>query len=324
MNTVTKQRDINNKLISITAPALNEGDNLEDLFERIIKAIEKITKNFEIVIVDNGSSDKSRELLKSYSSKDDRIKYVFLSKNFGHQGGLIAGMAHCSGDIIITMDADLQHPPEVIPELLEKWKEGYDVVGTIKHSNDYTHPIRRISNRIFYKLIGIFTGIPLSQHQSDFRLLDKKALDALLSLPEREKFLRGLSYWIGFNQTSISFYPSARSQGDSKFNTWKLIGFALHGVISFTSIPLRIFTFIGFFIAIISMINAGYIFFDWLFNKDGISPPGWLTLATGIYFLGGIQLIGLGVVGEYLAQNLVETRKRPSFIVQETNIKRSE
>lgn len=322
MTCKTNQRKIRNiadVLISITAPAYNEEDNLELLCERLISSLEKVSNNFEIIIVDNGSSDNSVDILYRLANKDPRIKYVLLSRNFGHQGGLVAGMYHCSGDLVVTMDADLQHPPEVVPELLRQWENGYDVVGTVKSTHEHTSLLRKILNKIFYKYVGASIGIPLSQYQSDFRLLDKSALKALLSLPEKEKFLRGLTYWIGFKQTSVSFEPATRFHGKTKFNTLSLIGFAIHGLVSFTALPLRLFTLVGLIIAFISLLHAGYILSDWLFNSDTLPPPGWLTLATGVYFLGGLQLVGIGVIGEYLAQNLIETRKRPSFIVVESN-----
>jgi polyisoprenyl-phosphate glycosyltransferase len=311
-------RNLSDKLISITAPAFNEEENVKELCESIRSNLTPISENYEIVLVDNGSTDQTLAIIKEMAINDARIKYVSLSRNFGHQGGLLAGMHHCLGDIVITMDADLQHPPKVLPELLDKWCEGYDVVGTTKRSTNYTGIGRIILNNIFYKYVGHSIGIPLSQHQSDFRLLDKTALNALLSLPEKEKFIRGLTYWIGFRQTSLEFEPAIRMRGKTKFNFLGLITFAIHGLVSFSSLPLRIFTIIGLVIALAAFINAGYFFLSWIFNNDSSAPPGWWTLAAGIYFLGGLQLVGIGVIGEYLAQNLIETRRRPSFIVKES------
>lgn len=312
-------RSLAGKLISVTAPALNEEDNLEALCQQIAEALSPLTENYEIVIADNASSDNSHALLQRLSAKDPRIKYVRLSRNFGHQGGLIAGMHHCAGDIIITMDADLQHPPKVIPELLEQWQKGFDVVGTQKQAVGYTTPLRLLLNHIFYKVVGRSTGIPLTQHQSDFRLLDRAALNALLALPEREKFLRGLCHWIGFRQTSVEFKPSARQFGRTKFRFMGLMAFAIHGVVSFSVLPLRLFTITGLIVAALALGNAAYLIFDWLFGLSTEPPAGWLTLATGVYFLGGLQLVGIGVLGEYLALTLVESRRRPSFIVADAN-----
>ncbi|HAD88146.1 MAG TPA: glycosyltransferase [Rhodospirillaceae bacterium] len=314
-----KIRSIAGKLISITAPALNEGENLAALCRRITAALTPITHNFEIVIADNASSDDTLPQLRRLSAEDPRVKYVRLSRNFGHQGGLIAGMHHCAGEIVITMDADLQHPPEVLPKLLERWEEGFDVVGTRKRPSGYTNPVRQVLNSVFYRVVGKSIGIPLTQHQSDFRLLDRAALNALLALPERQKFLRGLSHWIGFPQTSIEFEPSARQFGKTKFRFLGLLAFAIHGVISFSVFPLRLFTVIGMIVAALALGNAAYLIVDWLTDASGEPPPGWLTLATGVYFLGGLQLVGIGVLGEYLALTLVESRRRPSFIVAEAS-----
>ncbi|PIW26380.1 MAG: glycosyltransferase [Rhodospirillales bacterium CG15_BIG_FIL_POST_REV_8_21_14_020_66_15] len=314
-------RPLAGKLISITAPALNEVENLRPLCARIKAALEPLTDNFEIVIVDNASKDGSADLLRELSAEDPRIKFVLLSRNFGHQGGLIAGMCHCAGDLVITMDADLQHPPEVIPDLVDKWRQGFDVVGTQKRPTDYTNPFRRSANALFYKVVGKIIGIPLSQHQSDFRLLDRCALDTLLALPEREKFLRGLTHWIGFRQTSVLFNPAPREHGQTKFRFFGLVAFAIHGLVSFTVLPLRLFTIVGIFMAFLALLNAGYLVFVWIFGASNEPPPGWLTLATGVYFLGGLQLMGIGVLGEYLALTLEEARRRPTFIVADANTK---
>jgi len=314
-------RSLKNKLISVTAPAFNEVGALRNLCERISAALTPLTENFEIIIVENGSSDGSLELLRELSAEDQRIKYVSLSRNFGHQGGLLAGMHHAAGDIVITMDADLQHPPEVLPELIENWQNGFDVVGTQKRSADYTSTFRHSLNGIFYKFMGRSIGIPLSHHQSDFRLLDRVALDALLNLPEREKFLRGLTYWIGFKQTSVPFDAAVREIGQTKFNYFRLMAFAIHGLVSFTALPLRMFTILGMAVASLALLHGAYLTLAWLFGDSGQTPPGWWTLATGVYFLGGLNLVGIGVLGEYLAQNLAETRRRPSFIVSESTAK---
>lgn len=320
-DTSNGRENLSEALISVTAPAYNEEENLREFCARVKATLDPLTSNYEIVIVENGSADGSMDILRDLAAQDSRVKYVQLSRNFGHQGGLLAGMSHCAGTIIITMDADLQHPPEVLPELLECWQQGFDVVGTRKRPSDYTNPIRRMMNSFFYKFVGGSIGIPLSQHQSDFRLFDRSALQALLSLPEREKFLRGLTYWIGFRQTSVLFTPASRQSGQTKFNYITLISFAIHGLVSFTSLPLKIFSVVGSLIAFFALLNAGYIYVDWLLSTKNAPPPGWLTLVTGVYFLGGLQLIGIGVLGEYLAQNLVETRRRPSFIVMESTAK---
>lgn len=317
MNLV-KRRISSEVLISVTAPAFNEELNLRLFCERLKKNLDPITVNYEIIIVENGSTDDSYALLRELSREDSRVKYVQLSRNFGSQGGLIAGMTHSTGDVVITMDADLQHPPEVIPRLIDCWCEGFDIVGTRKKSVEYTGRIRRWTSRLFYRVMSDVTGLSLSDQQSDFRLLDRVALDAILALPEKDKFLRGLSNWVGFRQTSIDYVPEVRKFGYTKFGFLSLIAFALHGLVSFTALPLRIFSFVGLLVSLFALLNALYLLCIWLFDIGSEPPSGWLTLGTGIYFLGGLQLLGIGMLGEYLAQNLIESRRRPNFIVLES------
>ena len=313
-----ESRTIGDKLISITAPAYNEVKCLEELCDRIKSSIEKITKTYEIVIVDNSSSDGSASLLRQLSANDPRIKYVRLSRNFGHFGGIIAGMEHCSGDIVITMDADLQHPPEVIPQFLEEWCKGYNIVGTKKRKSSKTNRLRHLFNQMCYNGLGKITGIPLTSHQSDFRLLDRSALSALLSLPEKDKFLRGLVHWIGFTQTHIEYEVEPRRSGRTKISVISEMSFAINGMISFSILPLRLLSILGFSVAFLSFLGALVTLVGWLAGLYETPDPGWLTLAVGIYFIGGVHLIGIGFLGEYVGQTLKETRRRPSFIVVES------
>ncbi|HCH56751.1 MAG TPA: glycosyltransferase, partial [Rhodospirillaceae bacterium] len=202
--------------VSVVATAFNEQENLEALCDEIRRALAEEYRELEILIVDNGSTDQSLNTLKMLRSQDDRIGFVSLSRNFGHQGGLIAGLEHCSGEVIVTMDADLQHPPEVIPQLLDHWKNGIDVVGTIRAQNPDTPRLRRLLNLMFYAMIRRMMGTLSPASHSDFRLMDRRALDVLLALPEKDKFLRGLTSWIGFPQTTVSYAPRERSAGKSK------------------------------------------------------------------------------------------------------------
>ncbi len=313
-----KTRTLKDRLISITAPAFNEQESLGELCKRVKKSIDPLTDNYEIIIVDNNSSDGSLALLRSLSASDSRIKYVRLSKNFGHFGGLIAGMEHCSGDIIITMDADLQHPPEMIPKFLAEWCNGYNVVGTRKKKNSRTGKLRHFFNQIYYKGLGRVIGFPLIDHQSDFRLLDRSALLALISLPEKNKFLRGLTHWVGFAQTSIEYEVEPRRFGKTKINIFSLFSFAISGLVSFSIFPLRLLSLFGFSVAFAAFLFAIVTLVGWLIGIFPTPDRGWLTLAIGIYFIGGVQLIGMGLLGEYIGQTLRETRARPAFIVEES------
>lgn len=313
-----KNRSIGDKIISITAPAFNEAESLEELCNRIKISLENFTKNYEIVIVDNDSSDNSAQLLHQLATVDSRIKYVRLSRNFGHYGGIIAGMEHCSGDIIITMDADLQHPPEVLPNLLDEWCKGYNIVGTRKRKSRKTSALRHSFNQMCYRGLGRIIGFPLTSHQSDFRLLDKSAMRAIIALPEKDKFLRGLAHWIGFTQTSIEYEVQPRQFGKTKISILSLLSFAINGMISFSLFPLRIVSIMGLLVAFSAFFGAIITFIGWLSGIYETPPPGWFTIAIGVYFIGGVQLIGIGLLGEYLGQTLKEARKRPSFVVVES------
>ena len=308
-------------LISVAITAYNEEEVLETLYERLVPPLEQTGHAFEIVVVDNGSSDRTLEILKSLHQSDKRLTYVSLSRNFGHQGGLVAGMDHCAGDAVITMDADLQHPPELIPEMVARWKEGNRVVYTIK--NEQRLPWARAKfNRAYYFTLSRLSGFDLCGGQSDFRLVDRRALDALLGLKEKHKFLRGLVKWIGFSQCAVSYDVAERYKGTSKFRPIELWRFALDGLLSFSAIPIHIFSMIGLAASLLSLLYFAFIVVLWigvsLFGLNNtIMPLGWGSLAAGVFFLGGLQLIGIGLLGEYLARIFQEVKDRPTYLVQE-------
>lgn len=306
-------------IVSIVAPAFNECDNLPTLCSEIRAVLEAEKRDFEILIVDNGSTDDTLSVLKKLRAADPRIGFVSLSRNFGHQGGLIAGLEHCRGGVVISMDADLQHPPAVIPDLLAQWEAGFDVVGTVRTSAPGTSKIRLSLNRLFYAGFRRLMGEHMMGGQSDFRLMDRRALDALLALPEKEKFLRGLASWIGFRQTSIRFDQHERAAGRSKFNLAHLATFTLNGISAFSILPLRLFTVTGLAIATAAVLYSVYLVLSvLLFNVDN-APEGWATLAVGVSFLGGVQLMGIGILGEYLGRTLGEVRARPAYVVREAD-----
>lgn len=273
--------------------------------------------HFEIVVIDNGSTDATLDILKELNGSDSRVRYVSLSRNFGHQGGLSAGMAHCTGDVAVTLDADLQHPPSVIPEMLDLWEQGFDVVNTFRQTDDHLPPTRRLMNRAFYRGLSSVSGMSLNESQSDFRLLDRCALDALNALPEKSRFLRGLVHWVGFRQTSIPYRPALRQAGKTKFALLHLLSFAVSGVLSFSVMPLRMFTFAGLSVAAASIGYAIYAAAVALVSGGDQMPPGWASLAVAVSFMGGVQLIGIGLVGEYVGRVLAEVHARPTFIVRE-------
>lgn len=305
--------------MSVVAPAFNEAANIHALYSEVKSAIEPLGHDFELLIVDNGSTDNSLEILKDLRSKDSRVGFVSLSRNFGHQGGLIAGLEHSRGDVVISMDADLQHPPAAIVDMLEQWRKGFDVVGARRSSEAGTSRLRRWTNRAFYGGVWSILGMTPATGQSDFRLMDRHALDALLALPEKDKFLRGLSSWIGFRQTSISFAQRARQAGETKFSLVHLIALTVSAISAFSILPLRLFTVIGLVVATSSVIYAIYVLASVIALGTDSLPPGWATLAIAVLFLGGVQLMGIGILGEYLGRTLGEVRARPAYVVQEAD-----
>lgn len=313
--------------ISVISPIYNEEDSLRNLCERIEKTLVSIgEENYEIILVDNGSYDGSLGTMKVLCSQDKRIKYISLSRNFGHQGGIIAGLEHATGDAVISIDGDLQQPPELIAEMVKLWKSGFQVVYTIKTNKTYNFSFRKIFTSWFYKLLSRISDLELSHGQSDFRLLDRKIVDILKNMPERNKFLRGIVEWVGFKQTFLEYNPSNRLHGKSKFSFKQYINFALDGIVSFSTLPLRLVLLFGIGVAGLCFFYVIVLFITWvLFSLkfNVILPPGWSTIAVSITFLGGVQLISIGLLGEYISRIFAQTKKRPEYIVTEKNITNS-
>lgn len=308
-------------LLSVVAPLYNEEDNVVEFYQRLQKVMLEMQQNYELVLVDNGSVDNTLSLLKALHRDDPQVRYVSLSRNYGHQGGLTAGLHRALGNVVVSMDGDLQHPPELIPQLLQKWREGYEVVFTLKREDPSQSQVRRWINRLFYRLTSYLSGLDLTGGQSDFRLMDRRALDALNALPEYSKFLRGLSHWIGFRQIGVTFDVGERFSGHSKFQLGELLRFGLNGIFSFSLIPLRVFSTVGFAIAFFSLLHVVYslsrtVYFD-LIGSPVVA--GYPTLVTGIFFLGGLQLLGIGLLGEYVGRVLDEVKGRPLYIVRESS-----
>lgn len=311
-------------MISVVSPIYNESGNLTELYTRVTKALEGVSEEFEFILVDNGSMDCSLEIIKGLRKKDPRIKFLSLSRNFGHQGAIIAGLTYASGDAIISLDGDLQHPPELIPKLIDLWKKGHEVVFTIKKKKNKERKWLFFSNRVFYKFITAISDISLAYGQSDYRLLDRKVVDAIMQIPEKNKFLRGMVHWVGFSQVAVEYEAGQRKSGDSKFSFWNYINFAFDGIFSFSTLPLKLFLWMGVIIASFCAIWGIYYVamgIANLFMSDkNLLPPGSATITVSILFLGGIQLIGIGILGEYIGRIYSQTKERPDFIVKEKSI----
>ena len=318
--------DTSNPLVSVAFPVFNEAENLETLHAEVTRALEMTGLAFELIFVDNGSTDASLSIIKRLCETDPRAEFVSLSRNFGHQGALLAGISHAQGEAVITMDADLQHPPALLPDMVRLWQEGFEVVFTRKRR----YPVRGMRLRqvkLFYWLMSKWSGLHLAFGQSDFRLLDRTVFEAFLRMPEARKFLRGLVEWVGFRQTGLEYDPLPRHAGESKFPFRALVSFAVDGIISFSLLPLRWSLGLGFVVASMSFVYGIATVVMVLLNFGGVRvwlPPGWATLVVSILFLSGIQLIAIGMLGEYVGRIFEQTKGRPEFIVRAASVSERE
>lgn len=298
--------------ISVVVPVLNEQEVLKEFYTRLSSTLNKIDNNYEIIFIDDGSTDNSLRILEDLNGKHSNVKIVSFSRNFGHQIAISAGLEYSKGKATIVMDADLQDPPEVIVKLSEKWKEGYKVVYGIRKWRKEGF-FKRLCYKFFYRLLRIISKTDIPLDAGDFCLMDRKIVDLLNSLPERARFVRGLRSWVGFPQIGIEYERDRRYSGKAKYTFPKLVGLAVDGLISFSEFPLRIAIVVGFIISFFSIVYAAYLVILRLLGKYAFL--GWATLVVGIMFFGGIQLIALGILGGYIAKIFDEVKERPLYIV---------
>ncbi|MFA6432054.1 MAG: glycosyltransferase family 2 protein [Candidatus Margulisiibacteriota bacterium] len=301
-----------NPRLSIIVPVYNEEGNLEELYRRIKSSL---THSHEIIFIDDGSNDNSFKTLSSLHEKDPVVKVIRFSRNFGHMFALSAGLDFAAGEAAITLDADLQHPPEIIPKLIQKWEDGYDIVNTIRKETKDADLIKEQGANLFYWLANKMTKNKLSPGSADFRLLNRKAVDSLNQFHERARFLRGLISYVGFNQAFIEYKAEARTAGKSKYSFHKMLSFALDGITSFSTFPLRLATYLGLATAFLAFVYLIYAIFVRMFTNQAIE--GWASVLTAVLFIGGIQLIFLGIIGEYLGRVYEETKGRPLYIIND-------
>lgn len=301
--------------ISIIIPVYNESENLPLLKERLEHVLAVMEDcDYQIMFVDDGSRDGSLEILRAMAAADERIRYLSLSRNFGHQNALKAGLEHATGDCTIMMDADLQHPPEQIPTMIESWRNGSEIVNMIRR-DDHTPTFKRWTAALFYFLINQISEFRIRPGASDFRLLDRRVVDALVELGERTLFYRGLIPWLGFRQCDIEYMPAPRAHGTPKYDMRRMMLLALNGIISSSVQPLRFATMLGLAMSFCAMLYVAYaVTIKVVF---GTAVPGWTSLLVGVTLLGGVQLVMLGILGEYLGKVLLEVKGRPSYIVRE-------
>ena len=303
------------KLISIIVPFYNEGEVVAAFYERISSVADSIPDvAFEFVCVNDGSRDDTLEKLAQLVANDARVRVIDLSRNFGKEAALTAGLDEARGDAVIPMDADLQDPPELISSLITHWQQGYEVVLAKRSDRRSDSFLKKKTAELFYRLHNHISDTPIPENVGDFRLIDRAVVTALHGLPERRRFMKGLFAWVGFKTATVEYARAARVAGESKFTGWRLWNFALEGITSFSTMPLRVWTYLGCSFAVIGFLYALFIILRTLVL--GIDLPGYASLLTAVLFLGGIQLIGIGVIGEYIGRIYIESKQRPIYIVR--------
>ena len=285
------------------------------LYHRLTQVMEGLGESYEIIFVNDGSDDGSLALLRDLRAGDERVKLLSLSRNFGHQIAITAGLDHSSGQAVVILDADLQDPPEVIPQLVEQWRKGYDIVFAVREKRRGEGFFKRGTAALFYRVLRRLTSTEIPVDAGDFRLMSRKAVDTLKSIRERSRFIRGLAGWIGFRQTSVPYIRDVRYAGTTKYPLNKMVRFALNGLISFSSVPLQLASYLGFIVSSVSFIYIAYAVWLKLFTDRTI--PGWTSVMVAVLFLGGVQLLCLGIVGEYIGRIYEEVKQRPLYIVDE-------
>ncbi len=291
----------------------DEEDNARSLYERVAATLE--TCDWELVVVDDGSKDGTARVLTEIAAADPRVKVIYLSRNFGHQAAITAGLEHARGDAVVMIDADLQDPPELIPEMVERWRDGADVVYAVRETREGETRMKLWTAHIFYRLMARMAQLELPVDSGDFRLMDRRALDALLAMPERARFLRGMTVWIGFTQTAVPYKRDARVAGQTKFTMRRMIRFSFDAISSFSYFPLQLATLIGFFISVIAFLAIPATV---IARYSDLFVPGISTTLIIVLLLGGIQLMTLGVIGEYVGRIYDEVKRRPLYVVRET------
>ena len=306
------------KLITILVPAYNEQEVLHLLYDRLVKLMNENTGyDFEILLVNDGSKDKTFEIMQELREKDKRFCYLNLSRNFGKETAMIAGLDYCKGDAVVIIDADLQDPPELIPEMIKYWEEGYDDVYAKRKSREGETWLKKFTSKMYYKVLQGFTRIEIQKDTGDFRLLDRRCVEALKSMRENQRYTKGLFSIIGYNKKEILYDRDPRAAGQTKWNYGRLIDLSIDGITSFTPSPLRWAAILGVMISGVAFIYMIYIIIKTL--ATGIDVPGYASLMVVILFLGGIQLIFLGIIGEYLGRTFNESKHRPLYFIERYN-----
>lgn len=300
-------------VLSVVIPVFNEQENLPELYERLSTVLAQTGMVYELVFVDDGSRDRSLVILRELARKDQAITIVELARNFGHQIAISAGLDHARGEGVIVMDADLQDPPEVLPQFIEKWKEGHDVVYAVREARKENW-LKRTAYAWFYRLLQRVAQIEIPLDAGDFCIMDRRVVELLTAMPERNRFVRGIRSWVGLNQVGLPYDRQARYAGKPKYTFSRLVYLALDGLVSFSFVPLRIISALGFIVSVLSILLAVVYAIQKI--TIGLNPPGFATLTVALFFLSGIQLITIGVIGEYVGRIFEEVKQRPLYIVK--------
>lgn len=303
-------------LLSIVVPMYNEEENIVNFYNEVQKVVQEAGYDYELIFVDDGSSDATPFILAKLSEEDAHVRSIILARNFGHQKALTCGLDYARGDAIITMDGDMQHPPRMIPELVGYWQDGYEVIQTVRDTTENVSPFKTLSSKIYYKMLNSISQVPIVEGGSDFRLIDRRVLETLRKFREQGRFLRGIIGGIGYKSKQIHFVAPPRFAGQSKFNLRKMLHFALDGVAAYSKAPLRIAFYTGTIIGIISILLIFHILYVYFFTNQAVE--GWATLGVAIFLLGGIQLISLGIIGEYVGRVFEEVKGRPLYWIRDS------
>lgn len=303
--------------ISLVTPCYNEENGIQAFFNSINEVLAPLTDRYdlEVIAINDGSRDQTYAELVKAKANNDYLTIVDLSRNFGKEAAISAGLDFATGDAVIPIDSDLQHPPEVVIELIKKWEEGAEVVLAKRIDRETDRPIQKLTANYFYKLHNSISDIDIPADVGDFRLMDRKVVEALKTLPETRRFMKGLFAWVGFRTTTVEYKVAPRKHGTTSFNTWKLWNFALEGITSFSSAPLRVWTYLGCAVSALSFVYAVYLLIKTLFF--GADTPGYASIMITVLFASGVQLIGIGVLGEYVGRIFAESKKRPVYIVRD-------
>jgi polyisoprenyl-phosphate glycosyltransferase len=305
---------------SLVIPVYNEESTIPALYQRVSAVMDELDDRAELILINDGSRDRTLELLRELHERDERIVYLSLARNFGHQIAVTAGLNYAQGKVIIVMDADLQDPPELIPDLIALWQQGYQVVYAQRQKRVKEGWFKRFCAYAFYRVLKQLADVDIPTDTGDFCLMDRQVVDLLNQMPERNRYIRGLRSWVGFRQTALKFDRDSRFAGDVKYTFAKSFGLAINGLVSFSSIPLKLSTYLGLFSALIALIMAVLVFY-WRFFTPHSTLTGFATIAIAIFFLGAVQLISIGILGEYIGRIYEEVKGRPLYTLSEVGRK---